>query len=62
MPKTEKTDICKNRAELLKNFKNGYSGIPPFNVAHPRGKGPGRDPEGPPEQGRSDPKKFFFKK
>ncbi|MGM9766542.1 MAG: hypothetical protein ACI3ZO_09330, partial [Candidatus Cryptobacteroides sp.] len=35
-------DACKNRAKLLKKFKNGYSGKCPFNVAHPRRKGPGR--------------------
>lgn len=37
----EEADVCKNRAELLKNFKNEYSEKRPLNIANGYKRAPG---------------------
>ena len=60
--RVRKFEKCYPHAKIVprKNFRN--SEIPPLNIANVERSPPGGGIPGVLEQGRSDPKKFFFQK
>lgn len=58
----EEADVCKNRAELLKNFKNEYSEKRPLNIANGYKRAPGGVRRALPGRVGLTQKNFFFKK